>query len=265
MKINEVTNSKPIIEAPSVAGSTTSPGGIIIPASAKTAAPVAPAAKAAPAAAAPVPALATKAFTAADATKQDYTQDPGEKAMALVRPLIPKISASMREAWSQSVQDLMSRTINQSTGRPPVLSMGDIQKSQLEKAINNQLTYFMQKASGGQIYDFAHADLKIPNPEIQADIDKAKIEIEQDIGVIISKEINKQNQGLLNEKWNQVTKNLLLIANLVRFAPQTKLAAAQPRVQLDQKSKQWMIDGRVVFDPTNPQHLAIAKADERVR
>lgn len=195
-------------------------------------------------------------------TPVDYTKDPAEKALAFAGKMVPKVSQGLQSAWAQSVHTLLGQSVNKKIGKKPAVSMGDIDINKLEKAMYNQLSAFMIQATGGRIDDFNKADQQVQDPQTKTSINRAKINIEKQIGLIVATDLyQKANANKLNAAWNQVAGNLLQIATLMKFEPGTDKTAANKRIQFNPTTKKWMIDGRTEFNPTNPQHLDIARAE----
>lgn len=180
-------------------------------------------------------------------------QTPAAKSGAvpdteLTAPVMQKLIQAQQQLWVQNLAELMRRTRNLTTNTPGVVSVSDVPRADLERAIMAQVSDTLRSLSQNRVTDLRRLPDLVP-PQSRGQARNILTDIKRNLGVLLRTEPNKSNETRMKTLWASVLQNIEKALQMTQF--QTLNVGGQDRL---------MLPGGQVLDPTNPNDARVIAA-----
>jgi hypothetical protein len=159
-----------------------------------------------------------------------------------------RLIQAQQQLWVQNLAGLMRSTRNLSTNTPGVVSVSDIPRADLERAIMSQVSDTLRSLSQGRVSDVRKLPDIVP-PAAKAQARNLVTDIKRNLGALLRVEPNKANETRMKTLWASVLGNIDKALQMTQF--QTMNVGGTDRL---------VLPGGQVLDPNNPNDARVIAA-----
>lgn len=192
-------------------------------------------------------------------TGVDQAPAPRSGAMPdtnITRPVMQQLVKAQQRLWTENLAELMRRTRNLTTNTAGVVSISDIPRADLERAIMSQVSDTLRALSQGRVTDVRKLPDLVPQ-QSRAQARNLVTDIKRNLGALLRIEPNRSNETRMQTLWASVLDNINQAVQMTQY--QTVNIGGQDRLTLP---------GGQVLDPANPNDarvIAALKAQGAIR
>lgn len=166
----------------------------------------------------------------------------------LTAPIMQQLIQAQQQLWVQNLAELMRSTRNLSTNTAGVVSVSDVPRADLERAIMSQVSDTLRSLSQGRVSDVRKLPDIVP-PAAKSQARNLVTDIKRNLGALLRVEPNKPNETRMKTLWASVLGNIDKALQMTQF--QTTNVGGTDRLTLP---------GGQVLDPNNPNDARVIAA-----